>query len=162
MNSTRRELVRILQAAYSGEMAAAYAYRGHWKSLGDLAEKEMVYIIEDEEWAHRRQVREMLDYLGSRPQMMRELLMRVMGRGIGLSCYLTGWFLPMYFAGRLEGDNVCKYETAALHAGSLGLGEFADELLKMAETERNHELFFMNIVNGHRLKPFMRAIFGWG
>jgi demethoxyubiquinone hydroxylase (CLK1/Coq7/Cat5 family) len=162
MNPTRREMVRILQAAYSGEMAAAYAYRGHWKSLSDPAEKEMVYIIEDEEWAHRRQVREMLDYLGSRPRLMRELMMCLVGRAIGTACYLTGWFLPMYFAGRVESGNVCEYETAALHARNLGLEEFAGELLKMAETERDHERFFMSAINGHRLKPFMRAIFGWG
>ena len=29
----RRNLIRILQNAYSGEIAAAYAYRGHWKSV---------------------------------------------------------------------------------------------------------------------------------
>jgi hypothetical protein len=161
MNSNRRELVRILQAAYSGEMAAAYAYRGHWKSLRDLAEKEMIYIIEDEEWAHRRQVREMLKGLGSRPRLMREIVMYLMGRGIGATCYVTGWFLPMYFAGRLESGNVREYETAALHAESLGLHDFADELLKMAEVERSHELFFMNVVGGHRLKPLMRAVFRW-
>jgi hypothetical protein len=34
--------------------------------------------------------------------------------------------------------------------------------LKMAEAEKNHELFFMNAVNEHRLQPLMRAIFRWG
>jgi Uma2 family endonuclease len=29
----RQNLIRILQSAYSGELAAAFAYRGHWKSL---------------------------------------------------------------------------------------------------------------------------------
>jgi demethoxyubiquinone hydroxylase (CLK1/Coq7/Cat5 family) len=162
MNSSRQELVRILQSAYSGEMAAAYAYRGHWKSLSDLNEKEMVYIIEDEEWTHRRQVRAMLDSLGSRPRLLREIAMLLMGRGLGIACCLTGWFLPMYFAGKLESGNVRQYETAGAHARGLGLKEFADELLKMAEAERNHELFFMNVVNEHRLKPLMRAIFRWG
>ncbi|HEY0320337.1 MAG TPA: ferritin-like domain-containing protein [Pyrinomonadaceae bacterium] len=162
MNSTRRELIRILQAAYSGELAAAYAYRGHWKSLSNLDEKEMVYIIEDEEWAHRRQVRQMLDSLGSRPQWLRECVMWLIGRVIGLTCHLTGWFLPMYFAGRVESGNVREYETASLHAGSLGLTGFEDELLLMAATEGNHELFFMKTVSGHRLKPFMRALFRWG
>lgn len=162
MDSTRRKLIRILQAAYSGELAAAYAYRGHWKSLGNLDEKEMVYIIEDEEWAHRRQVKEMLHYLGARPQRMREVLMWLTGRVIGITCHLTGWFLPMYFAGRVEGGNVREYEAASLHAGRLGLKSFEEELREMAVTERNHELFFMKTVYGHRLRPFMRAVFRWG
>ncbi len=33
MNNARQNLIRILQSAYSGEMAAAYAYRGHWKNI---------------------------------------------------------------------------------------------------------------------------------
>jgi demethoxyubiquinone hydroxylase (CLK1/Coq7/Cat5 family) len=162
MESARRKLISILQAAYSGEMAAAYAYRGHWKSLSNLNEKEMVYIIEDEEWAHRRRVRQMLDYLGSRPQCLRETLMWMTGRVIGLACHLTGWFMPMYFAGRVESGNVREYEAASLHAASLGLKSFEDELREMAATERNHELFFMSAVSRHRLRPLMRAIFRWG
>jgi demethoxyubiquinone hydroxylase (CLK1/Coq7/Cat5 family) len=162
MDSGRRELVRILQSAYSGELAAAYAYRGHWKSLANLSEKEMVYIIEDEEWAHRREVGRMLESLGARPQKFREILMWLTGRVIGLTCYVTGWFLPMYFAGRLESGNVKEYEAAAVLAGRLGLKSFEDELQQMAIAESNHELFFMNAVNGHRLRPFMRAVFRWG
>jgi demethoxyubiquinone hydroxylase (CLK1/Coq7/Cat5 family) len=162
MNMTRRKLIRILQSAYSGELAAAYAYRGHWKSLDNLTEKEMVYLIEDEEWAHRRQVKRMLYDLGSRPQQVREILMWLTGRVIGVTCHLTGWFLPMYFAGRLESENVHEYETASLHAKELGLKSFEAELLEMAAIERNHELFFMNAVSEHRLSPLMRAIFHWG
>jgi demethoxyubiquinone hydroxylase (CLK1/Coq7/Cat5 family) len=162
MDATKRELIRILQAAYSGELAAAYAYRGHWKSLANLTEKEMVYIIEDDEWAHRRQVKQMLDHLGSRPKKFREILMWCTGRMIGLTCYVTGWFLPMYFAGRLESGNVLEYEDASRLARVLGLMSFEEELREMALAERNHELFFMNAVNGHRLSPIMRAIFRWG
>lgn len=162
MDSGKRELVRILQAAYSGELAAAYAYRGHWKSLANLSEKEMVYMIEDDEWAHRRQIRQMLDSLGSRPQAAREILMWLTGRMIGLTCYVTGRFLPMYFAGRLESGNVKEYEAAALRARLVGLKSFEDELRQMAIAERRHELFFMSAVQGHRLRPFMRAVFRWG
>lgn len=162
MDATLRKLIRILQAAYSGEMAAAYAYRGHWKSLRNLTQKEMVYIIEDEEWAHRRQLKEMLDYLGARPQRMREMLMWLTGRMVGITCHMTGWFLPMYFAGRLERSNVQEYEIASLYAGRLGLKGFADELREMAVTERDHELFFLETVYSHRLRPFMRAVFRWG
>lgn len=162
MDSSRRKLIRILQSAYSGEMAAAYAYRAHWKSLTDFSEKEAVYRIEDEEWSHRKEVGRMLAALGARPRRAREALMWLTGRAIGLMCYVTGWFLPMYFAGRLESGNVREYEAAASLAARLGLESFEDELRQMAVTEKSHEDFFMEAVEGHRLRPFMRALFRWG
>ena len=30
---SREQLINILRLAYSGELAAAYAYRGHWHSV---------------------------------------------------------------------------------------------------------------------------------
>lgn len=39
--NSEAKLVKILQLAYSGERAAAYAYRGHWKSVTDLEEKQI-------------------------------------------------------------------------------------------------------------------------
>jgi demethoxyubiquinone hydroxylase (CLK1/Coq7/Cat5 family) len=47
------KLVEILQLAYSGELAAAYAYNGHWHSLVDPAERARVKTIEEEELHHR-------------------------------------------------------------------------------------------------------------
>lgn len=46
----RQRLVRILQNAYSGELAAGFAYRGHWKSVTDPLEKTRIQQIENEEW----------------------------------------------------------------------------------------------------------------
>ena len=46
-------LIEILQLAYSGELAAAYAYRGHWKSVSDPEERHRIEEIENEEWHHR-------------------------------------------------------------------------------------------------------------
>jgi demethoxyubiquinone hydroxylase (CLK1/Coq7/Cat5 family) len=158
----QQQLIRILQAAYSGEMAAAYAYRGHWKSLKNAAEKVCVQRIEDEEWVHREKVGRILDDLQSGPLRFREIRMLAAGRTIGMLCHFTGWFLPMYFAGRIESRNVCEYETAATHARKLGLTEFEIELRTMASVEREHEVFFMNTIAGHRLLPLMRKVFGWG
>src|SRR5215210_7524104 len=118
-----QQLIRILQAAYSGEMAAAYAYRGHWKSLKNSAEKVYVRRIEHEEWVHREQVGRILHDLQAGPLRLKEIRMLATGRAIGMLCHLTGWFLPMYFAGRLECRNVCEYESAARHARNLGLTE---------------------------------------
>jgi demethoxyubiquinone hydroxylase (CLK1/Coq7/Cat5 family) len=160
--SPKQELISILQAAYSGELAAAYAYRGHWKSLSDPVEQERIRRIEDEEWVHREKVGLILRELQSGPARLREVRMLMIGRTIGFLCHVIGWFLPMYFAGRLESKNVSEYESAALYARRLGMTDFASELSTMATVEKEHEVFFMNTVARHRLLPFMRKVFGWG
>jgi hypothetical protein len=118
--------------------------------------------IEQEEWNHRKRVGEMLAALGGAPRKFREIKLWVIGRTIGLACHLIGWFLPMYFAGRLESGNVIEYQVAALHAAALGLKEFEAELLVMAAVEREHEQFFLGIIIGHRWLPFISSLFGWG
>jgi demethoxyubiquinone hydroxylase (CLK1/Coq7/Cat5 family) len=160
--SPRQQLVSILQAAYSGELAAAHAYRGHWKSLHDPVEQERIRRIEDEEWVHRENVGRILRELQSGPARLREARMLLIGRTIGFLCHIIGWFLPMYFAGRLESRNVSEYESAAVQARRLGLVELANELGMMAIVEKEHEVFFMDTIAHHRLLPVMRKVFGWG
>ena len=57
MDSSRARLVAILQLAYSGELAAGYAYRGHARAVSDSDQRERIRKIEDEEWHHRRRRR---------------------------------------------------------------------------------------------------------
>ena len=47
--SKRDQLVLLLQLAYSGELAAAYAYRGHWHSLTNSEERLNIQKIENEQ-----------------------------------------------------------------------------------------------------------------
>jgi len=70
--------------------------------------------------------------------------------------------MPMYFAGRLENGNVQEYEEAAKFARELGMTECVDDLLDMARVELEHEVFFREMVTGHRLLPLMKKVFGWG
>lgn len=104
----------------------------------------------------------MLSKLVGAPRRFREAKLWVIGRTIGLACHLIGWFLPMYFAGRLESGNVIEYQVAASHAGALGLIEFEADLLVTAQVEREHEQFFLNVIAGHRLLPIVSGVFGWG
>jgi demethoxyubiquinone hydroxylase (CLK1/Coq7/Cat5 family) len=157
----RRQLARLLQGAYSGELAAAFAYRGHWKSLGAGVERERIKRIEDEEWVHREKVKSIMSALSVAPVAAREKLMWTIGRALGLSCHLTGRFLPMYFAGRLESGNVEEYATAARYARSLGLAEFAADLEHMACVEGEHEIFFREMVTSHPMLPLISRLFGW-
>jgi rubrerythrin len=155
-------LIRILQNAYSGEAAAAFAYRGHWRSLKPGPEKERVKQIEAEEWDHRERVGAWLRTLGAGPRPGRERLFRLIGQVLGPSCFVSGWFLPMYFAGRLESGNVLEYEEAAGYARNLNMDDCVQDLLDMARVEAEHEVFFKETVSGHRLLPAMKAIFRWG
>jgi demethoxyubiquinone hydroxylase (CLK1/Coq7/Cat5 family) len=155
-------LVRLLRNAYSGELAAGYAYRGHWKSLRVPHEIARVHEIENDEWVHRRRVGEMLDALGSGPSPAKEVRLWLVGRTIGLLCHWIGWFLPMYFAGRLESGNWKEYEEASAHASELGLDQFVEDLKKMAVVEKDHEDFFASMVSGHWLLGPARFLFGWG
>lgn len=147
----RSRLVRILQHAYSGERAAAYAYRGHWRSVSDPAERARIRQIEDEEWHHREQVGRLLRALGAAPQRSREVRAAVTGRTLQALCHVVGWFAPMYGAGRLERRNIVEYEDAARDAISCGRAEFVDCLLEMAEVEWEHEAYFRSKVTGHFL-----------
>ena len=158
--TVHQQLVHILQSAYSGELAAAYAYRGHWKSLKNSVERERIKQIEDEEWTHRRQVGLLLRSLGARSVRTKEIQMWTIGRTVGLLCHVGGWFLPMYFAGKLESGNVEEYEQAAKCAGELGLTEHESELRMMASVEREHEMFFMEVIAQHKLFPYMKSMFG--
>jgi hypothetical protein len=156
----RSNLIRILQHAYSGEVAAAYAYRGHWRSLGASPEKERIKQIEAEEWDHRRRVGEWLEKLDATPRATREKVFWTIGKVLGHSCFISGWFMPMYFAGRLESGNSVEYEDAAVFAEELGMHDCVADLLDMARVEVEHEVF-RETVAGHWLLPMMRRVFGW-
>jgi len=161
MATARDNLIHILQNAYSGEVAAAFAYRGHWRSLRSSGEKERVRQIEAEEWGHRRGVGEWLERLDACPRAAREKAFWMIGKFLGLSCFISGWFMPMYFAGRLESGNSVEYEDAAKFAAELGMKECVTDLLDMARVEVEHEAFFRETVAGHWLLPTMRRLFGW-
>ncbi len=161
MEDSRENLIRILQSAYSGELAAAHAYRGHWKSLRPSPEKTRIEKIENEEWQHRETVARWLDHFDAKPLKLREMLFWTIGRTVGLACFVAGWFMPMYFAGRLEGGNVVEYEEAAALALELDKPECARDLLDMARVEGEHEAFFSKTVACHRLLPVMKRVFGW-
>jgi len=146
-----RKLIAILQLAYSGELAAAYAYRGHWCSVADVDEQARIREIENEETHHRKLVGEMIRSLGEMPNTRREIRANIVGRTLGFLCHFTGYLAPMYGAGRLESRNIQEYEIAARYARDCGHGEFVDSLLTMAEVEWEHEKYFRSRVLLHPL-----------
>jgi demethoxyubiquinone hydroxylase (CLK1/Coq7/Cat5 family) len=162
LKTSRENLIRILQNAHAGELAAAYAYRGHWKSLRESSEKTEIKKIEEEEWQHRRCIEKWLAHFEAKPRALREATFWTVGRTLGVGCYVSGWFMPMYFAGRLESQNVQEYVEAAKYARELGLEDCVTELIEMSDTEQRHEDFFKTVVQDHSLLPIMRRVFRWG
>jgi len=150
-NEDQRKLVAILQLAYSGELGAAYAYRGHWKSVSDAEERTAIQEIENDEWRHRQRIGQILATLDARPNKRREIRATIIGRVLGFLCHITGWLAPMYGAGRLESRNIREYEAAAQYARDCGREDLIDCLLEMAEVEWDHELYFRSRVQSHRL-----------
>ncbi|MEP6637514.1 MAG: ferritin-like domain-containing protein [Acidobacteriota bacterium] len=154
---TKREsLIALLQLAYSGELAAAYAYRGHWHSVTNPEERLRIEKIENEEWHHRNLVGEMLTELNAQPRQLREIRAAIIGRTLGVLCHVIGWLAPMYGAGKLESRNIREYETAARLARDSGKQEFVDCLLIMAEVEWDHENYFRERVLSHRWSERLR------
>lgn len=151
----KESLIDLLQAAYSGELAAFYAYEGHRNSVRDPLEKEEIGKIQREEWEHRECLAEFLKDLGSGPDRWLEIKFAIIGRVISFLCYFGGWFIPMYGAGKLERGNIVEYENAARLAARAGCEEMVESLLLMAEVEWDHELYFRSKSESH----WMRAIF---
>lgn len=117
--------------------------------------------IEDEEWTHRANVAKWLAHFDAKPNAVREKVFWTLGRTIGLACFVSGWFFPMYFAGRLESQNVQEYVDAAGFAKELGMDECFEEMMEMSRVEGEHEAFFSQTVAAHRLLPLMRGVFRW-
>ncbi len=147
----REKLIRTLKNAYSGELGAINAYKGHQKSVSDPAEIKMIHRIEVEEIVHRERVGEILSLLGEAPSVHQEKTMGWVGKTLGILCSWSGWFAPMYGAGLLESRNIREYEEAAEYALAAGHVEFLDDLLLMAEVEWEHEQFFREKCRTHFL-----------
>lgn len=156
------ELRQFLQLAYSAERAAAFAYVGHAGSVKSPDIKREIKQIEDEEWRHRELLLGMMNRLGVRPSPFLEAKYYLIGKFISLSCYFLGYFLPMYFAGRLESGNVNEYVRLLELIENTPLADERDCVLEMALVEKNHELYFLSKVTDHPLLgPFMK-VFKWG
>jgi rubrerythrin len=155
-SDSRALLVRQLQGAYSGELAAGYAYRGHARSVRDAAEIARIEEIEAEEWHHRELVGAMLRELAAAPNRVREAIFWCVGHFIAFLCHTGGWFIPMFGAGKLERGNIVEYEIAAEYALACGREDLIECLLTMAEVEWEHERYFRSKVEGHWMLRWFR------
>ena len=137
-------LVDLLQQAYSAEKAAAFAYQGHAGSVKKLADKQAIKQIEDDEWNHRKEVLELMELYDVPVSKFYELKYHVIGKIISASCYVIGWFMPYFFAGKLESGNVCEYFRMKQYFNSLGITNHDLILYEMGMKEKEHEVYFLD------------------
>ena len=156
------QLIRLLQKAYSAEKAAAYAYQGHAASLRNKMEKTAVRQIEEDEWNHRREVLAIMTHYRIPVSKWYEVRFAVIGKIIGASCHFIGWFMPFFFAGKLESGNVCEYFRMKRYFNTLGIHRWDAILYEMGLKEKEHEVYFLEKVRHSRVLPYFEQLFHWG
>ena len=156
------KLVRSLRLAYSAEKAASFAYIGHARSLSNPEEKSAVAQIEQDEWEHRRQVLAIMQQYEIRVSKYYEIKYHMIGKFISFSCHVIGRFMPYFFAGKLESGNVCAYFEMIQFFHSLGITEHDRILYEMGIKEKEHEVYFLNLIRDARWLPLFEKVFSWG
>ena len=162
MKLNHPQLIDLLQQAYSAERAAAFAYIGHARAVKKQEEKKAIKQIEDDEWFHREEVLEIMKEYGIPVSKWYEFRFYVIGKIIWYSCYVIGWFMPFYFAGRLESGNVCEYFRMKIWFNELGITKHDRILYDMGIKEKEHEVYFLEQIKDNKLLPFFEKLFNWG
>jgi rubrerythrin len=156
------QLVKSLRLAYSAEKAASFAYIGHAGSLRDPDEIARVQEIEQDEWGHRRHVFEIMKEYDIPVSRWNERKYHVIGKVIGYSCYLIGRFMPYFFAGKLESGNVCEYFVMIRRFHSLGISDHDEIFYEMGLKEKEHEIYFLEMIKDEKWLPLFEKVFSWG
>lgn len=162
MQLNHPELVDLLKKAYSAEKAASFAYQGHAGAVKNQEEKKAIRQIELDEWNHRKEVLEIMQQYNIPISNYYEVRFYIIGKIISGSCYVIGWFMPFYFAGRLESGNVCEYFRMKQFFNSLGIHEHDTILYEMGIKEKEHEVYFLEQIKTNKLLPFFEKLFSWG
>lgn len=154
-------LTDLLQQAFSAEKAAAFAYQGHAGAVKNREEKVAIRQIEIDEWNHRREVLEIMNQYDIPVSTYYEVKFHIIGKIISWSCYAIGWFMPFYFAGRLESGNVCEYFRIKQYFNALGISEHDNILYDMGIKEKEHEVYFGEKIKTNKLLPLFEKLFSW-
>lgn len=157
-----KALVDLLRKAYSAEKAAAFAYQGHAGSVKDKVEKAAIRQIEIDEWNHRKEVLEIMHQYNIPVSKFYEFRFYVIGKIISFSCYIIGWFMPYFFAGRLESGNVCEYFRMMQYFHELGIVTHNQTLYEMGMKEKEHEVYFLGKIKNKKWLPIFESVFNWG
>jgi len=162
MKLENKDLTDLLQKAYSAEKAAAFAYQGHAGSVRNKSEKIAIRQIEVDEWSHREEVLKIMQEYDVPISKFYEFRFHVVGKIISMACYVIGWFMPFFFAGRLESGNVCEYFRMMQYFHELGIVKHNQVLYEMGMKEKEHEEYFLGKIKDKRILSFFEKLFSWG
>jgi rubrerythrin len=162
MKLQHKDLIDLLKKAYSGEKAAALAYSGHAASLKDQTEKAEIKQIEIDEWNHRHEIFQIMEKYEIEASKYYEFRSYIIGQIICLSCYFIGRFMPFYFAGKLESQNVGEYLKMKEYFNQLDIQEHNNLLLNLSQKEKDHENYLLERIKNHKFLPIFEKIFNWG
>lgn len=162
MNLEHKALIDLLQKAYSAEKAAAFAYQGHAGAVKDKDEKIAIRQIEIDEWSHRKEVLAIMQEYHIPISKYYEFRFHVIGKIISMACYVIGWFMPFFFAGRLESGNVCEYFRMMQYFHELGIVKHNQALYEMGMKEKEHEVYFLGKIKNKSMLPIFEKLFSWG
>ena len=162
MTLNHPELIDLLKKAYSAEKAAAFAYQGHAASVKDEMEKKEIRQIEIDEWLHRKEVLQIMNDFDISISKYYEFKFYIIGKMISASCHIIGWFMPFYFAGRLESGNVCEYFRMRQYFNSLEISDYDELLYDMGIKEKEHEVYFLEKIKTNKFLPYYEKYFLWG
>lgn len=153
MQINHPQLTKLLKQAYSAEKAAAFAYRGHAASVKNMDEKKAIKQIETDEWGHREEVLNIMQHYDIPISKYYEIRFYVIGKLISGSCYIIGWFMPFYFAGKLESGNVCEYFRIKNYFNNIGIKQHDTVLYDMGIKEKEHEIYFLEQIKTNKFLP---------
>lgn len=146
-----KKFIKLLQNAHSGELAAYYAYEGHWKSVSDLSERIKIQLIQIDELKHQVCISIMLMELGAKPNKVRDFVFSTIGKTLSVLCRVTGWFLPMWGALFIEKIGIINYEELAKEAEKENKPTYAVILREMGEVEKQHANYFIGRLKSDRV-----------
>jgi rubrerythrin len=141
------KLVKMLQKAHAGELAASIAYQGHWESVSDPEQREMIKKIQADEIEHLHVVRKMLEYLGYQPNKTRDTIFMVIGHTLGFLCKYTGWLMPMQGALLIEKIGVSNYYEMLELSLYTGHSELALTFMHLMAKEEKHKEYFESLLS---------------
>ncbi len=91
-----------------------------------------------------------------------EIRFAIIGKIISASCYVIGWFMPFFFAGKLESGNVCEYFWMKQYFNKPGIHDWDLILYEMGMKEKEHEIYFLNKIKQSKVLPYFERLFNWG
>ena len=138
-----RWLVFHLKVAYSTEIGASTAYRGHASATRrPEVEADIRRILEDE-LHHRASVGALLEGLGARPWPWLERLFTMVGTVIGAGCHVWGGWASAFGAAQFELGGAGDYRRAAAAARVAGRDDLVASLELYQAQEEAHRTYFL-------------------